>query len=274
MPRFMESYRYLAEAVGPVHARHLSRAELVARVAKRLAGPAWSSVHAPSLDALMGGPRSVVDAREVLDWAGLSAGQIDECAQEFKVVAETLGAAYEAASLTCPPEWAVESGTSTILYTLVRTMRPANVVETGIANGHSSFVILSALENNGTGRLASVDIRHDVGGLVTPALTKRWTKIIVTDQRPGLQVLRNRLSSFEPAELFFHDGDHRFLGQMLDYALARKMLTSDGLLVSDDINTTSAWLDAGRQGLFRDSITLFDRRKAVGFARVTAASLK
>jgi len=142
------------------------------------------------------------------------------------------------------------------------------MIETGIANGHSSFVILSAMRKNAMGHLASIDVRHDVGGLVSEDLAKRWTKVIIDGQRPGLDLLEQRLGEHRPVEVFFHDGDHRFLGQMLDYKLASRLLTTDGMLISDDISTTGAWLDAYETGLLgKDGLVLFDRRKAVGFAR-------
>ena len=135
-------------------------------------------------------------------------------------------------------------------------------------NGHSSFTILSALHRNGTGRLASIDVREDVGRLVTAALAERWIKIILAGRRPNLEVLRSRLSDLGPVGLFFHDGDHRLIGQLVDYRLAADLLSEDGIVMSDDINTSSAWLEASALGIFpAQQVVLFDLRKAVGFAQ-------
>lgn len=267
----LKSYRYLTSAVGSRRARQLSRAELVLRVARRLGGPGWQASQPPTLDALVGSAPSVTTATDVLKWLGLTQNEISELLREFEGVTAEIEAAYSAAELTCPPEWAVESSTSAVLYCLTRIRKPASVIETGIANGHSSFVVLSAMHRNGVGHLASIDIRPDVGGLVPSSLAGRWNKVIITGQRPGLDLLRERLRQHGPVDIFFHDGDHRFLGQMLDYRIAQELLWPDGILMSDDINTTSAWLDAGALNILPPRrLVLLDRRKAVGFA--TAAT--
>jgi predicted O-methyltransferase YrrM len=268
MLRAVESYKYLASAVGPRRARELSRAELVARIAAKMGGPGWTAVHAPHLDAITHAMPTVNEAADVLRWAGVPDERIESHLGEFETVSNDLTKAYTDAALEFPTEFAVEKGTSAILYALVRDRRPERVVETGIANGHSSFVILSALKANGTGTLASIDVLPNVGGLVPAVLAQGWVKVIIEDQRPNLDILTRRLAGHLPVDLFFHDGDHRFLGQMLDFKLALNSLTPDGLLMSDDINTTAAWIDANDLGMLgEDPIILLDHRKAVGFAK-------
>ena len=57
-------------------------------------------------------------------------------------------------------------------YAVVRHVRPAVVVETGIHDGLGSTVLLRALDRNGTGRLISFDIREGVGSLVPDDLDR------------------------------------------------------------------------------------------------------
>jgi predicted O-methyltransferase YrrM len=113
-----------------------------------------------------------------------------------------------------------------------------------------------------------VDVRKDVGVLVAGSgLEDGWTKVIIESELPGVEDLRQRLRPFMPFDVFFHDSDHRFFGQMLDYIVAKEGLASDGLLISDDIDVTGAWLDAAQRGFLpSDRITLIDHRKAIGFA--------
>lgn len=267
MPHLVSSYRMLSTVVGSKHAVQISRAELTARLARLVGGPAWSRVQAPSISSLVSAMPSVISCEEVLDWLGVPSEERRQLSHEFDKVSAALDEAYKGASLTCPTEWAIEAVTSMSLYSLVRTRRPDTVVETGIANGHSSFIILSALARNGVGRLASVDVRQDTGALVPPSLAERWTRIIIDDRRPNLAILTERLRPYEPFGVFFHDGDHRFLGQMLDYKVGASGLASDGVLMSDDIDVTSAWLAAADLGLLPERrLLLLDRRKAVGFA--------
>jgi hypothetical protein len=65
---------------------------------------------------------------------------------EYMSVAAELSERYRTIKLALPTEYAVEALTSKLLYVVVRAVRPATVSETGVANGHSSFVLLTALD--------------------------------------------------------------------------------------------------------------------------------
>lgn len=67
-------------------------------------------------------------------------------------------------------------------YVLVRAVRPAVVVETGVWRGLSSWTLLAALDANGSGELVSIDFppldpaqQVEVGHLVPDELRGRWT---------------------------------------------------------------------------------------------------
>ena len=53
--------------------------------------------------------------------------------------------------------WGMQ-GTHGILYALLRKYKPDNFLETGVANGYSATVILSAMKKNGKGSLTSIDV--------------------------------------------------------------------------------------------------------------------
>ena len=77
------------------------------------------------------------------------------------------------------------------LYCSVRALKPLKVIETGIAHGSSSWVILNALNKNQRGTLFSLDLpnndtnaaynfegkRLETGWLVSDELQGRWKKI-------------------------------------------------------------------------------------------------
>ena len=72
--------------------------------------------------------------------------------------------------------------------------RPATVVETGVAHGLISRVILERLERNGTGHLWSVDspavdpaLQHEIGIAIPEHLRPRWTYVEGTSRQrlPG-----------------------------------------------------------------------------------------
>ena len=54
--------------------------------------------------------------------------------------------------------WSATSELAAITYSLVRLLKPELVVETGVGAGVSSWTILSAMEENRTGNLISIDL--------------------------------------------------------------------------------------------------------------------
>src|SRR5207302_4750615 len=100
------------------------------------------------------------------------------------------------------------------LYGLVRALRPAVVVETGVAAGATSAYVLAALEDNGVGHLHSVDLPQTrlvaakmVVAAVPTALRSRWSYHWGASRRllpPLLARLRGGV------DLFVHDSDHSY----------------------------------------------------------------
>jgi predicted O-methyltransferase YrrM len=234
------------------------------KVAWRVAGPSLRTRTPPSLreiDATGGVHLGAVDAARAL-CDGADEGQLAElCAEHAAVMAE-LDDRYSTARLTCPEEWAVEHGTSLLIYLLARLRRPEVVLETGVANGHSSFLWLRALERNGVGRLHSVDVRDDVGQLLEDRERSRWELHVLDRRRPEREfaALARRLA---PVDLFFHDADHSYLAQRFEYETIRPAMGRGGLLTSDDVQESHAFLEfAARHGLAPH--VLVDVRKLIG----------
>lgn len=173
-----------------------------------------------------------------------------------------------AGALPWPSEWRAERKTAESLYVLVRGRRPTRIAETGVANGHSSTVMLSALARNEHGQLYSFDVSASVGGLVPERLRDRWTLTRLTDTS-GRQ-LRNVLLGAGPMQLFFHDGDHSFAGQWLDYLAAEECCEPGALLISDDVDESNAFSDFCGERKSRP-VLLFDRRKITGYCVLEAA---
>lgn len=67
-------------------------------------------------------------------------------------------------------------------WAIIRTLKPARVVETGVLDGMGTTVILAALERNAReqagGELVSVDVLRGAGALVPSWLRGRWTLVI------------------------------------------------------------------------------------------------
>jgi predicted O-methyltransferase YrrM len=139
-------------------------------------------------------------------------------------------------------DWRMELDHAAVLYALVRIRKPSVVVETGIADGLSSRVLLTALAANGSGRLVSLDVRPGTGGLVPPELRVAWRPVIV-DPRRSIEGLTELLRSEAPIDLFLHDSRHTYGHMLREYRAAWPCLRPGGLLLSDDADSTFAFLD-------------------------------
>jgi hypothetical protein len=162
------------------------------------------------------------------------------------------------------------------LFALVRHFRPRQMVETGVCNGVSTAVLLTALERNGEGHLYSVDLPEHTdttyppgtfwegklgavvprdrppGWLVPTHLRARWTLQLGRSQ----EVLPPLLASLGAIDAFLHDSEHSYQCMEFEYRLAWQYLTPGGVLISDDITWNQAFTDfaaaVGRSPLFID----------------------
>ena len=162
--------------------------------------------------------------------------------------------------LPYPDYFAVEAETSAFLYATVRRIQPQVMLETGVANGLSTAVILAAMDANGRGELHSTDISPDVGALVENR--SRWHLHVVSVDRleEDLAALRAHLPRID---IFLHDGDHRFRPQTLEYRCFWPALPPGGLLLSDDIDFSYAFHDFAHE-IDREPAVLLDTLKLFG----------
>lgn len=144
------------------------------------------------------------------------------------------------------------------LYRFIREEKPERVVETGVCNGYSTAVILRALEDNGSGKLYSIDL-PDYGGDDDRIWDEKGGWVIPSSEEPGWLVndsLRDRwelilgnsneklpqlLSDLSEIDVFIHDSEHSYQTMMLEYCIAWRYLKTDGKLISDDISSNKAF---------------------------------
>jgi len=187
-------------------------------------------------------------------------GEAIDYTSEYAVVKQRLHEQASATPSNYPDYFTIEDGTAALVYALVRHARPELAVEMGVADGRSTQVILSALDANGVGRLVSVDMKDDVGGAATGH--PRWSLRVHSRERSDTQ-LRALLTEIGHPDLFFHDAGHSYYEQLGDYLAAWENMDSGGLLISDDVDHTWAFLDIARLADAKPFV-LMDRRKAVG----------
>ncbi|MDQ6946428.1 MAG: class I SAM-dependent methyltransferase [Actinomycetota bacterium] len=121
---------------------------------------------------------------------------------------------------------------------VVLLKHPLTVVETGVATGYTTSVILSALRDNDAGVLHSIDLpplqvaaRSFVGRAVSAELRDRWSLHL----GPSRWILPRLAASVGPIDLFVHDGDHSYAGQYDDFRRLWPHLAMGGTLICDDV---------------------------------------
>jgi predicted O-methyltransferase YrrM len=168
----------------------------------------------------------------------------------------------QSAARAYPDFFAVEGDTALFLYAAVRYAQPQVVVETGVADGLSSALILRAMDVNEVGELHSIDIADDVGRFISNR--RRWNLHVVDGHRP--EACAEVLEKIPALDMFLHDGNHRYSFQSMEYRSAWPRLRIGGLLMSDDIDWSYAFLDVVRD-LEVETAMLMDNRKVFGLVR-------
>jgi predicted O-methyltransferase YrrM len=135
-------------------------------------------------------------------------------------------------------DWNAREELQDVIGAVVKLTRPMVVVETGVAKGLTSAVILAALESNGEGQLYSIDLpalqskpEEFVGSAVPEKFRSRWT----LELGPSRQVLPGLVQHVAPIDVSLHDADHSHAGQLEEYRTVWPQLRSGGVMVSDDV---------------------------------------
>jgi predicted O-methyltransferase YrrM len=136
-----------------------------------------------------------------------------------------------------------------LIHSVACAVRPRRVLETGVALGWSSLVLLKAVEETG-GHLVSVDLPYPfllgsawVGIVVPMELRKRWTLIKKADSL-GLPLALRTQPDFD---LIHYDSDKSAAGRRWAYPLLWSVLRPGGVLISDDVGDNEAWAEFCRE---------------------------
>ena len=146
-------------------------------------------------------------------------------------------------------------GAYTYLHFFTRFLRPATVLETGVAAGWSSYALLAALEQNDRGRLLSSDFPYfrmknpneHIGMLVPNQLRHRWTLDLSGDRR----ALPRLLLGVSKLDLVHYDSDKSYRGRNNTMSLLDSYLSPETLIIMDDIQDNRFfhdWVVSGRRG--------------------------
>lgn len=136
-------------------------------------------------------------------------------------------------------------------YLICRLLRPTVVIETGVAQGVTSAFILGALDENGHGKLHSIDLPplgkdfdHSVGRLIPDRLRGRW-QLHVGSSRRELP----KLVAGNSVDVFLHDSVHTYRTMRWEFATVWPKLRSGGVMLSDDVQNNRAFEEIRRLGV-------------------------
>jgi Methyltransferase domain len=178
----------------------------------KLLGAPWPCPKDQRLDEVMADIGAVLDAR------GWGFGR------------DTYGWYADGDSSLCRAVWCV-----------ARHARPEVVIETGVAHGVTSRIVLEALAKNQLGHLWSIDLpfpfdhrlHGETGIVVTDACRPRWSYL----EGSSKQRLPPLISEVGHVEMFIHDSLHTAENTVFEMEKAASAMSPGGIILVDDIDT-------------------------------------
>ncbi len=152
------------------------------------------------------------------------------------------------AMLPFPTTFNADSTLACLAYALCRALRPRTAVETGVAYGVTSAMILAALHKNRHGTLHSIDLPplrerasgQHIGVMVPPEYKSFWQLHCGTSWRVLPKLLANGLGEIG---LFIHDSSNLQRIQKLELELMWPHLTSYAAIIVNNIGRGSAFAE-------------------------------
>ena len=184
--------------------------------------------------------------QSVVDYAAVASHLDSSLWEESKAVAGQLQAHAERVLSRIDIDLG-GGGIYPLLYFLTRYVGAETVVETGVAAGYSSWAFLKALDANGGGKLYSSDFPYFriedperyIGVLVEDNMKEGW-ELYIEGDRNNLPRIMSKVASVDIAHF---DSDKSYSGREYFMSQVGKKLSSDGLIVMDDIQDNSFFHD-------------------------------
>jgi Methyltransferase domain len=188
-----------------------------------LLGAPWPCPEVQQLDQIMADIDALLTAR------GIGSGRL------------TYGWYSDAESSLCRAVWCV-----------ARHTRPEVVIETGVAHGVTSRVMLEALRHNDFGHLWSIDlpfpfdrcVKAETGAVVTDPCRSYWSYL----EGSSSQRLPPLVAKVGHVEMFVHDSLHTTQNTLFEMEQAASVMQPGGVMLIDDI------------GESRDAFTTFTQQ--------------
>ncbi len=143
-----------------------------------------------------------------------------------------------------------EASMARATWCTVLHQRPSVVVETGVARGVTSRIVLEALNRNDRGHLWSIDLPHpfekllhtQIGAAIPSSHRRRWSYVEGSSRRRLPSLLR----SLAQVDLFIHDSLHTARNTRFEMEQVLHPLASRGIMIVDDISPHQAFANFAR----------------------------
>ena len=133
-----------------------------------------------------------------------------------------------------------------LLYFCSKLISAKQLLETGVADGWSTFAFLIHLDEQKSGNLTSIDLpylnslnEYNCGVVVEENLRTYWNLISKPDNY-GISQLLKSSSKFD---LIHYDSDKSIYGRNKNYPKLWKMLNKGGIFISDDISDNMSFFN-------------------------------
>lgn len=131
-------------------------------------------------------------------------------------------------------------------WCLTTHLEPTTIVETGVARGVTSRLVLEALARNGLGRLYSIDLpavdskyHSQIAIAVPERLRHDWTILNGSSRRQ----LPRLLANLDTLDFFIHDSLHTGRNTGFEISQAWRIVKPGGALLIDDVYQSLAFHD-------------------------------
>jgi len=149
---------------------------------------------------------------------------------------------------------------------VTRLLKPEVVLESGVAKGFTSAAILDALEENGRGKLYSVEMpslhigyKKQVGERIPKALRKRWSLSL----GPSAVVLPSLVETLGQVDLFVYDSAISYDNQRSDFGIITRAMRTGGVIIANQI-VTDALIEVAEANNCRWTTTIQTKEYPIG----------
>lgn len=127
------------------------------------------------------------------------------------------------------------------VWCVARHTRPEVVIETGVAHGITSRIVLEALRQNDLGHLWSIDLpfpfdptlHAETGAAVTAVCRPRWSYL----EGSSRQRLPSLTAEIGHVDMFIHDSLHTAKNTLFEMEQTASVMRIGGVMLVDDIGT-------------------------------------